>query len=201
MSTNNKEVVFHYDEEDQTIALDNKEIDLHNIHYKTVYVPRYVNNEHLHMQQLNNLTVNTQTPASHENNCKYFSIQKQIGGAHGALVTAVSPIAFKQAVGMLRRGGTCVLNGLPPGEFPVSIFDVVLNGYTIRGSIVGTRLDLEQALAFAAEGKVKATIETLSLESINDVFSRLKKGQVNGRVVLSLKAESSAKPAIDRLAS
>ena len=128
-------------------------------------------------------------------------IQKQIGGAHGALVTAVSPIAFKQAVGMLRRGGTCVLNGLPPGEFPVSIFDVVLNGYTIRGSIVGTRLDLEQALAFAAEGKVKATIETLSLESINDVFSRLKKGQVNGRVVLSLKAESSAKPAIDRLAS
>ena len=128
-------------------------------------------------------------------------VQKQIGGAHGALVTAVSPIAFKQAVGMLRRGGTCVLNGLPPGEFPVSIFDVVLNGYTIRGSIVGTRLDLEQALAFAAEGKVKATIETLSLESINDVFSRLKKGQVNGRVVLSLKAESSAKPAIDRLAS
>src|SRR5271168_5077125 len=82
-------------------------------------------------------------------------IQKQIGGAHGVLVTAVSPIAFKQAVGMLRRGGTCVLNGLPPGEFPVSIFDVVLNGYTIRGSIVGTRLDLEQSLAFAGEGKVK----------------------------------------------
>ena len=111
-------------------------------------------------------------------------IQKQIGGAHGVLVTAVSTIAFKQAVGMLRRGGTCVLAGLPPGEFPVSIFDVVLNRYTIRGSIVGTRLDLEEALAFAAEGKVKATIETLGLESINDVFNRLRTGQVNGRVVL-----------------
>jgi len=128
-------------------------------------------------------------------------IQKQIGGAHGALVTAVSPIAFKQAVGMLRRGGTCVLNGLPPGEFPVSIFDVVLNGYTIRGSIVGTRLDLEESLAFAGDGKVRATIETLPLESINDVFSRLKKGQVNGRVVLSLKEEAFAKPALARLAS
>ena len=128
-------------------------------------------------------------------------IQKQIGGAHGVLVTAVSLIAFKQAVGMLRRGGTCVLNGLPPGEFPVSIFDVVLNGYTIRGSIVGTRLDLEQALAFAAEGKVKATIEKLPLESVNDVFSRLKKGQVNGRVVLGLKEESFAKTVIDRLAN
>lgn len=128
-------------------------------------------------------------------------IQKQIGGAHGVLVTAVSPIAFKQAVGMLRRGGTCVLNGLPPGEFPVSIFDVVLNGYTIRGSIVGTRLDLEEALAFAGEGKVKATIEILPLESINEVFSRLKKGQINGRVVLGLRQETPANTAIARTAS
>ena len=70
-----------------------------------------------------------------------IEIQKQIGGAQGVLVTAVSTIAFQQAIGMLRRGGTCVLNGLPPGEFPVSIFDLVLNRYTIRGSIVGTRLD------------------------------------------------------------
>lgn len=113
-------------------------------------------------------------------------IQKQIGGAQGILVTAVSTIAFRQAIGMLRRGGTCVLNGLPPGEFPVSIFDVVLNRYTIRGSIVGTRLDLEEALAFAAEGKVKATIETLPLESVNDVFNRLRTGKVNGRVVLGI---------------
>src|SRR6201997_3288784 len=124
------------------------------------------------------IDVKTQDPAK--------EIQKQIGGAQGVLVTAVSPIAFKQAVGMLRRGGTCVLNGLPPGEFPVSIFDVVLNRYTIRGSIVGTRLDLEEALAFAAEGKVKATIETLPLESVNDVFNRLRTGKVNGRVVLGI---------------
>jgi propanol-preferring alcohol dehydrogenase len=120
----------------------------------------------------------TQDPAA--------EIQKQIGGAQGVLVTAVSTIAFKQAVGMLRRGGTCVLNGLPPGEFPISIFDVVLNRYTIRGSIVGTRLDLEEALTFAADGKVKATIETQPLEAINDVFARLKSGQVNGRVVLQI---------------
>lgn len=130
----------------------------------------------------------TQDPAA--------EIQKQIGGAQGVLVTAVSPIAFKQAMGMLRRGGTCVLNGLPPGEFPVSIFEMVLNRYTLRGSIVGTRLDLEEALAFAAEGKVKATIEQLPMESINDVFSRLKKGQVNGRVVLNIR-ENRATQAYD----
>jgi len=120
-------------------------------------------------------------------------IQKQIGGAHGVLVTAVSTIAFKQAIGMLRRGGTCVLNGLPPGEFPVSIFDLVLNRYTLRGSIVGTRVDLEEALAFAAEGKVKATIETQPLESINDVLARLKAGKVNGRIVLGIGEQASEK--------
>jgi alcohol dehydrogenase, propanol-preferring len=120
-------------------------------------------------------------------------VQKQIGGAHGVLVTAVSLIAFKQALGMLRRGGTCVLNGLPPGEFPVSIFDVVLNGYTLRGSIVGTRLDLQEALSFAAEGKVKATIETQPLESINEVFKRMKQGKVNGRIVLDLQSKSVEK--------
>jgi propanol-preferring alcohol dehydrogenase len=119
-------------------------------------------------------------------------IKKQIGGAHGVLVTAVSTIAFKQAIGMLRHGGTCVLNGLPPGEFPVPIFDVVLNRYTIRGSIVGTRMDLEEALRFAAEGKVRATIETQPLESINDVFARLKTGKVNGRIVLGIGKASEA---------
>jgi propanol-preferring alcohol dehydrogenase len=113
-------------------------------------------------------------------------IQQTIGGAHGVLVTAVSPSAFRQAIGMLRRRGTCVLIGLPPGEFPIPIFDVVLSRYTIRGSIVGTRKDLHEALAFAADGKVKATIEELPLEAINDVFGRLKQGKVNGRVVLNI---------------
>jgi propanol-preferring alcohol dehydrogenase len=128
------------------------------------------------------------------------TIQEKIGGAHGVLVTAVSVKAFKQAIGMLRRGGTCVLNGLPPGEFPVSIFDMVLNGQTLRGSIVGTRLDLEEALAFAADGKVKATIETQPLEAINDIFDRLRKGKVNGRVVLEIGART-AKTATTRAAA
>ena len=113
-------------------------------------------------------------------------VQRAIGGAHAVLITAVSVKAFQQAIGMLRRGGTCVLNGLPPGEFPTPIFDVVLKRLTIRGSIVGTRKDLQEALQFAAEGKVKATTETRPLEAINDVFGRLRKGAVQGRVVLQV---------------
>lgn len=113
-------------------------------------------------------------------------IQREIGGAHGVLVTAVSVPAFQQALGMARRGGTISLVGLPPGEFPTPIFDVVLKRITIRGSIVGTRKDLQEALEFAAEGAVKPTVELQPLDAINTVFERLEKGDVNGRVVLTL---------------
>jgi propanol-preferring alcohol dehydrogenase len=110
------------------------------------------------------------------------------GGVQGVLVTAVSPKAFEQAIGMVARGGTIALNGLPPGGFPLDIFGMVLNGITVRGSIVGTRLDLQESLDFAAEGKVKATVATAKLEDINDVFDRMHKGQIEGRIVLDLAA-------------
>lgn len=106
------------------------------------------------------------------------------GGAHGVLITAPSLPAFKQGVRMTRKHGTCVLVGIPPGEFPTPLFDVVANCITIRGSFVGTRGDMAEALAFAAEGKVKADIEVQPLASINKVFERLAKGDVLSRVVL-----------------
>ncbi|MCJ2188791.1 alcohol dehydrogenase AdhP [Novosphingobium beihaiensis] len=108
------------------------------------------------------------------------------GGAQGVLVTAVSPKAFEQALGMVWRGGTVALNGLPPGDFPLPIFDMVLNGITVRGSIVGTRLDLQESLDFAGDGKVKATVATEKLENINDIFGRMHKGEIEGRIVLDM---------------
>lgn len=115
-------------------------------------------------------------------------LKKEIGGAHGVLVTAVSPKAFDQAQRMTRRGGTIALNGLPPGEFPLPIFDTVLNGITIRGSIVGTRQDLQEALDFAGEGKVKATVASDRLENINEIFDKMLKGQIEGRIVLDMQS-------------
>jgi propanol-preferring alcohol dehydrogenase len=87
---------------------------------------------------------------------------------------------------MTRKRGTCVLVGLPPGEFPVSLFDVVADCITIRGSFVGTRQDMAETLAFAVGGKVKADIELQPLSSINQVFNRLEHGDVASRVVLDL---------------
>lgn len=106
------------------------------------------------------------------------------GGGHGVLITAPSLPAFKQGVAMTRKRGVCVLVGLPPGEFPTPLFDVVTNGISIVGSFVGTRMDMAECLAFAAAGKVKADIELQPLSAINEVLARLEAGDVASRVVI-----------------
>lgn len=113
-------------------------------------------------------------------------LKKETGGMHGVLVTAVSPIAFKQGISVLRKKGTIALNGLPPGSFDLPIFETVLNRYTVRGSIVGTRKDLQESVQFALEGKVKATVHTTALEDINSVFDDMKAGKIEGRVVMKI---------------
>jgi alcohol dehydrogenase, propanol-preferring len=118
-------------------------------------------------------------------------VQKEIGGAHGALVTAVSTVAFRQALDMLRRKGVLSMNGLPPGDFDTPIFDVVLKRLTIRGSIVGTRNDLEESLWFANAGKVKANVEGRPMEEINEIFQLMRDGKINGRIVLDMSNRSN----------
>lgn len=115
-------------------------------------------------------------------------IKQTGGGAHGVLVTAVSRGAFNQALNLVRRKGTISLVGLPPGHFETPIFDVVLKRITIRGSIVGTRHDLAESLAFAGDGKVHSHIHRKSLDDINRVLADLAAGTVDGRIVLDLAA-------------
>jgi propanol-preferring alcohol dehydrogenase len=97
----------------------------------------------------------------------------RLGGTHGARVTAVSNSAFSRGV------------GIPPGDFPLNIFDVVLNRKTIRGSIVGNRADLAESLAFAVEGKVASHYATDSLDNINRISDRMEAGRFEGRIVMT----------------
>lgn len=112
------------------------------------------------------------------------AIQAQTGGVHGVLVTAVHESAFGQAIGMARRGGTIVFNGLPPGDFPAPIFEVVLKALTIRGSIVGTRRDMKEALDFYARGLIRPTVAGRKLDEVNDIFAEMHEGKIDGRMVI-----------------
>jgi len=113
-------------------------------------------------------------------------LKKETGGMHGALVTAVAPQAFSQALGTLRRKGTLAMNGLPPGSFELDIFNAVLNRITIRGSIVGTRKDLQESIDFATEGKVTSNVHSAGIDDINGVIEDMRANKIEGRMVLDI---------------
>jgi propanol-preferring alcohol dehydrogenase len=116
-------------------------------------------------------------------------LQDKVGGVHGAIVTAVAPQAFEQAIGMLRPAGTVCYIGLPGGkkdEIRTSISAITNWELSVRGSNVGTRLDLTEAVAFAANGLVTAKIKKARLEEINAIFDQMRAGQILGRMVLKL---------------
>lgn len=111
------------------------------------------------------------------------------GGLHGVVVCATAPKAFESALDMLRAGGTAVFVGLPASEtdrIPLSIGQTANLERTIRGSNVGTRLDLAEAVDFALRGLVTCQVETLPFEAANEALDRLRANSVEGRLVLTM---------------
>lgn len=105
-------------------------------------------------------------------------------GAHTAVVTAVSKVAFNQAVDSVRAGGTVVAVGLPTESMDLSIPRLVLDGIRIQGSLVGTRQDLEEAFSFGAKGLIKPVVQLRPVEDVQAIFDEMHAGLINGRMVL-----------------
>lgn len=115
-------------------------------------------------------------------------IQEKTGGCHSACVTAVSKVAFNQAIDSVRAGGTVVAVGLPSETMDVSIVKTVLDGIKIIGSLVGTRKDLEEAFQFGAEGLVVPVVQKRPVAEAPAVFDEMEKGTIQGRMVLDFQA-------------
>ena len=111
-----------------------------------------------------------------------------LGGADQAIALAVSPVAVEQAYRSLKRGGTLVLVGLPAENFvPLPIFETVLQGITVTGSIVGTRVDLAETFQLHAEGRTRIVRETRRLAEVNEAFEQIEKGKIDARLVFDFR--------------
>jgi propanol-preferring alcohol dehydrogenase len=115
-------------------------------------------------------------------------LQKEVGGLDGLLVTASSVSAFEQGFHALKRGGTMTCVGIATGSMSFPVLDTVVKAITIRGSVVGNRWDVQEAIDLAIRGKVKTEITKAKLEDINQIFDRFKRGEVIGRTVLEISA-------------
>jgi propanol-preferring alcohol dehydrogenase len=107
-----------------------------------------------------------------------------LGGADVALVVAASPRVFEQAFASLARGGRLICVALPADEkMTISIFETVLKGISIIGSIVGTRQDLAEVFALHAAGRTRVIAEPRSLDRVNEAIAEVLSGQVPARLV------------------
>jgi propanol-preferring alcohol dehydrogenase len=127
--------------------------------------------------------------ASHTINAATQKTAKEmanLGGAHVAVVTSAAKAAYDSAFYSLRPGGTIAVVGLPAEPLSFPAIAMVAREAHIFASAVGTRQDVRDILALAAEGKVKCQIETRPLERINETFEEMRQGKITGRVVVQV---------------
>lgn len=116
-----------------------------------------------------------------------------LGGADVAVVLAVAPSVFREAFDALNRGGRLVLVSLPAdGEMTVPIFDTVLKGISIIGSIVGTRQDLNEVFALHAAGRTRVISEARALDQVNASIEEVLAGAVPARLVFTYRDSDAA---------
>ena len=109
-----------------------------------------------------------------------------LGGADQAIALAVSPASFEQAYRSLRRRGTLVFVALPAeNHIELPIFETVLNGITVVGSIVGTRVELREVFELHAAGKTRVIRETRSLGDVNEAMADVEAGRIPARIVFT----------------
>jgi alcohol dehydrogenase, propanol-preferring len=110
---------------------------------------------------------------------------RELGGADVAVALAASPASFDQAYRSLRRGGRLVCVALPAdnGALNLPIFDTVINGKSVIGSIVGTRNDLADVFALHAAGRTRVIAVNRKLDDVNESIDDVLTGRVPARVV------------------
>ncbi|MGH9817472.1 MAG: alcohol dehydrogenase catalytic domain-containing protein [Candidatus Acidiferrales bacterium] len=106
------------------------------------------------------------------------------GGPHLAIVTAAAKPAYDLAFRTLRKRGTLAVVGLPKEDLTFFADDWVVGEFRMVGSAVGTRAEMRELLAIAAAGRIRCEVETHGIEAINEVFTRMDRGEILGRAVI-----------------
>ena len=94
------------------------------------------------------------------------------------LVHAPSQKAVDQALRIVKRGGIVLMGVL--GDTRI----VFPEEYSIVGSVIGTRHDMNETLKIASMGKLKVDCVCYKLSEAEDVLIKLKQGKIVGRAVL-----------------
>jgi propanol-preferring alcohol dehydrogenase len=106
------------------------------------------------------------------------------GGVHYALVATPAKAAYDAAFASPRAGGAVLIVGLPNEPLTFDAVKFARNEARILTTVVGTRQDVRDTLALAAEGKLHCRVERRPLAQINEILEAMKRGTILGRVVV-----------------
>ena len=119
-------------------------------------------------------------------------VLRELGGADAAIVTAVIPGPFEQAF-----AGHAPWRAAGDGRSPrreqhhLPIFQTVLNGISVIGSIVGTRLDLAEVFELHAAGKTQVVRTTRTIDEVNEAMKAVEAGDIDARVVFDFRVPAT----------
>ncbi len=108
------------------------------------------------------------------------------GGADIILCTASSVESANAAFAGLAPNGTLVLLGAGPGDVTLNPMVLVMGRRRVMGSPAGSRKDLRDALAFAAEYDVRPRVTRYSLEQAGEALGAMHDRALRGRAVLAM---------------
>ena len=111
---------------------------------------------------------------------------REIGGVHAALVTSAAKAAYDAAFNCVRPSGILLVVGLPAENISFPAILMAAREIRLQASAVGTRQDLRETLAMAAENKVHCEVSERPLAQVNEVMDDLRNGRIAGRMVLRL---------------
>ena len=106
-------------------------------------------------------------------------IKSKVGLLDAAIVFAPVDIATDTAIKAVKKGGLIVIGTI--GE--ISSF-VAFEEKTIRGTLIGSRKDMEEVVRIAHENNLSVVSETYPLEQANEVLKKLKNSEIEARAVL-----------------
>jgi len=110
---------------------------------------------------------------------------RRLGGVHAALVASAAKAAYDMAFSCLRASGCLLIVGLPAQDICFPPILMAAREVRMQASAVGTRQDLSEILAMAAQGMVRCQTATRPLAQADQVLSQLRGGNVSGRIVLT----------------
>ncbi|HET6627408.1 MAG TPA: zinc-binding dehydrogenase, partial [Nocardioidaceae bacterium] len=110
-----------------------------------------------------------------------------LGGVDVAVVTVPSAAVIRAAHASLNSNGRLVLVGLPAdNRLELPVFETVLRGISVIGSLVGTRNDLAECFQLRAWGRTRVIAEARRLDDVNECFEEVLAGRVPARLVFDL---------------